>query len=79
MIEQKNDIIKKYKYNNYVIYIKETENTLESYLQNEKYGIINLMFGVSKEQNTLEELLEIVKDNIDNDIKHYKKSYEDED
>lgn len=79
MKEIKNDIIKKYKYKDYVIYIKETNISYEYYLQNEKYGIIELMFGVSKEQNTLEEFLEIVKDNIDIDIEYYKRENEDKD
>ena len=76
MEEIKNDIIKKYKYKDYVIYIKETKNSYEYYLQNEAYGVIELMFGASKQQNTLEELLEIVKDNIDIDIEYYKRENE---
>ena len=79
MIEIKNDFIKKYSYKDYVVYIKETNESYEYYLQNEAYGIIELMFGASKEQNTLEELLEIVKENIDIDIEYYKRENEDQD
>ena len=79
MEEIKNDFIKKYSYKNYVVYIKETNISYEYYLQNEKYGIIELMFGASKENITLEELLEIVKDNIDIDIEYYKRENEDKD
>ena len=77
MKEIKNDIIKKYSYKDYVIYIKETKDSYESYLQNEKYGIISLMYGISKEQNTLEDLMTILNDNIDVDIKIYQDEYED--
>lgn len=76
MIEQKNDIIKKYKYKNYVIYIKEAENTFESYLQNEDYGIIMLMFGVSKEAS-FQLLKNIIESNIEEYIKIYIINYED--
>ena len=76
MEEIKNDFIKKYSYKNYVVYIKETNISYEYYLQNEKYGIIELMFGASKENITLEELLEIVKDNIDISIEYYKRENE---
>lgn len=85
MIEIKNDFIKKYQYTHYktkeqyVVYIKETNESYEYYLQNEKYGIIELMFALYKEQNTLEELLEIVTDNIDIDIEYYKRENEDKD
>ena len=77
MKEIKNDFIKKYQYEDYVIYIKETADSYEYYLQNEKYGIISLCYGVDKEKNTLEELLEICGDNIDIDIEFYKQQYED--
>ncbi len=77
MKEVKNDFIEKYSYKDYVVYIKETNEAYEYYLQNEKYGIIELMFGVDKKQTTLEELLEIVKGNIDIDIEYYKRENED--
>ncbi len=83
MLECKNDFIKKYQYTHYktkeqyVVYIKETNESYEYYLQNEKYGIIELMFALYKEQSTLEELLEIVTDNIDIDIEYYKRENED--
>lgn len=79
MEEIKNDFIKKYSYKDYVVYIKETKNSYEYYLQNEIYGIIELMFGVDKKQTTLEELLQIVVDNIDIDIEYYKRENEDKD
>ena len=77
MEEIKNDFIKKYSYKNYVVYIKETNESYEYYLQNESYGIIELMFGASKEATTLEDFVQIIVDNIDIDIKCYKKEYED--
>lgn len=82
MLECKNDFIKKYKYDkyeDYVIYIKETSHCYEYYLQNEKYGIIALMFGVNKEETTLEDFMQIIVDIIGMDIKYYKKEYEDKD
>lgn len=77
MKEIKNDIIAKYQYKDYVIYIKETKNTYEYYVQNEKYAVSYMMYGVDKEKDTLEELLQILVDNIDVDIKFYKDHYED--
>lgn len=77
MKEVKNDIIKKYEYKDYYIYIKETEESFEYYLQHKDYAVMYMMYGVDKEQNTVEELLVICMDNIDNDIKFYKKNYED--
>ncbi len=85
MEEIKNDIIKKYKYKNYVIYIKETEDSYESYLQNEDYGVISLMFGISKEQvfnkvhkyYTLIPFINLIEKNIEDYILTYKIDYED--
>lgn len=77
MKEIKNDIIKKFVYGDYVIYIKETSSTYESYLQNEAYGVIDLMFGGTKEQNTLEEFIDLVHNNIVDYIQCYQKEYED--
>ena len=79
MKEIKNDFIKKYSYKDYVAYIKETNESYEYYLQNEKYGIIELMFGVDKKRTTLGNLLEIVKNSIDIDIEYYKRENEDKD
>lgn len=79
MQEIKNDIIGKYSYKNYIIYIKETGESYEYYLQNEKYGVIYMIYGVDKEKNTLEELLQICAENIDNDIIFYKQRFEDKD
>lgn len=77
MREVKNDIIKKYKYKNYVVYIKENDDDLsyEIYLQNEKYGIIELMFGIPK--SDIDDLEEIILSNINDYIKLYKEDYED--
>ena len=77
MKEIKNDIIKKFIYGDYVIYIKETRTSYESYLQNESYSIIGLMFGVPKGQQTLEEFISLVNINIIDYINGYKKDYED--
>lgn len=77
MKEIKNDIIKKFIYGDYVIYIKETRTSYESYLQNESYSIIDLMFGVPKGQQTLEEFISLVNVNIIDYINGYKEEYED--
>ena len=75
MEEIKNDIIKKYVYKNYVIYEKETEDSFEYYIQNEKYGVISLMFGLTKEDK--EQNLIVVYNNLEDYIKDYKQDYED--
>ena len=81
----KNDIIEKYSYKDYIIYIKETDDSYESYLQNEKYGVISLMFGISKEQcfnkvhkyYTLIPFEKYIEKNIEDYIKLYQSEYED--
>ena len=78
MKEIKNKIIKMYEYNDYIIYIFDEDVGYGCYLQNKQYGIISLMFGLLKNQNTLEETIEIVKNNIDDQVKIYKRVYEDE-
>lgn len=77
MKEVKNDIIKKYEYKNYYIYIKETEESFEYYLQHKDYAVMYMMYGTDKEESTLKELLTICMYNIDNDIMFYKNEYED--
>lgn len=81
MKEIKNDIIKKYKYENYVIYIKDTTKNnyelYEAYLQNEEYGVISLMFGVMKEDYSLKDMENIILANIEDYILTYKIDYED--
>ena len=78
MKEIKNDIIKKFIYGDYVIYIKETSDTYESYLQNEKYGVIELMFGTPKNQQTLEEFISLVNNNIIEYIIEYREEYKED-
>lgn len=77
MKEIKNDFIKKFEYGDYLIYIKETEESYECYLTHKDYCVMYMVYGVSKDTNTLEDLLEIEQDNIDTDIKFYKNEYED--
>jgi len=77
MKEIKNDIRKKYQYKDYVVYVKynEEELTYEFYLQNEKYGIISLMFGIPK--SDIEDIESIILANIEDYILTYKVDYED--
>lgn len=75
MKEVKNDIIKKLVYKDYVVYIKETNDCYESYLQNEKYGIIDFMFGVKKDANCLKDYIKLVNSNINDYIDLYKEKY----
>ena len=80
MKEIKNDIIKKYQYKEYVVYVKETKSCYEYYLQNEQYGVLTLMFGLPKSRNInndIENNIIIVYHNIENYIKTYKEEYED--
>lgn len=77
MKEIENDIIKKYSYKNYVVYVKWCKEELcyEFYLQNEEYGIIDLMFGIPA--SDMEDMQEIVLANIEDYIEIYKQDYED--
>lgn len=81
MIEIKSEIIKEFIYKknyNYVVYIKETINSYESYLQNEEYGVISLMFGVSKKGTKLDSFISLVNESLEEYIEIYKDSYEEE-
>lgn len=82
MKEVKNDIVKKFEYNVnndiYFIYIVETKYGYGCYLQNSRYGVMSLMFGLPKEQNTLEETIEIVRNSLGDEIATYKELYEEE-
>ena len=75
MKEIENDIIKKFSYKDYVVYIKETNECYESYIQNERYGVIDFMFGVRKDTNYLEDYIELVQCNIKDYIDLYKEKY----
>lgn len=83
MKEIKNDIIKKYKYKDYVVYIKDVKEdsknyeSYEFYLQNEKYGVISLMFGLMKEDCSVKEFEDLIEANIDDYIITYQNEYED--
>lgn len=68
--EIKNDIIKKYQYKEYVVYVKETKSCYEYYLQDEQYGVISLMFGLLK--SDIEDMEEIIESNIEDYIESYK-------
>ena len=81
MIEIKSEIIKEFIYKknyNYVVYIKETINTYESYLQNEDYGVIGLMFRKRKKETKLDNFISLVNENLERYIKIYKEGYEEE-
>lgn len=78
MKEIKNDVIKKYQYKDYCVYIIETDEAYEYYLKNKEYGVIALIFGLLKEKNTYKDFMTIVRNNIDSDIEYYKLTYEDE-
>lgn len=77
MEEIKNDIRKKYKYKEYVVYVKWNYKELcyEFYLQNENYGVISLMFGISK--SDIKDMENIILANIEDYILTYKIDYED--
>ena len=77
MKEIKNGIRKKYKYKDYVVYVKWNFKDLcyEFYLQNENYGIISLMFGIPK--CDIKDMEEIIKNNLLDYIEIYKQDYED--
>lgn len=77
MKEIENDIIKKYSYKDYVVYIKEVLESYEFYLQKESYGVIDLMFGVMKEDYSLKEMEDLIESNIEDYIEIYKQDYED--
>ena len=70
--------IKVYEYKDYIVYIIDEDFGYGCYIQNVGYGIISLMFGLPKNQNTFEETKQIVKDNLEDQIKIYKRLYEDE-
>lgn len=76
MKEIENDIIKKYSYKDYVVYVKEVLESYEFYLQKESYGVIDLMFGVMKEDCSLKEMEDLIKSNIKEYIEIYKQDYE---
>lgn len=78
MKEIKNDVIKKYQYKDYYIYIIETDEAYEYYLKHKDYGIIALIFGLMKKQNSFEDFMDIVGKNIECDIEYYRQTYEDE-
>lgn len=80
MVEIKSQIIKEFIYKSdikYVVYIKETINSYEAYLQNEDCGVISLMFGIDKNQTKLDNFIIMVNDNLQEYIELYKQDYED--
>ena len=80
MKEIENDIIKKYQYKEYVVYVKETKSCYEYYLQQEQYGVLTLMFGLPKNrdlENDIENNIIVVYHNIEDYIETYKEDYED--
>ena len=82
MIELKNPFIRTYRvddydYNNYIVYIKDTDYTYEAWLQNKNYGIMSLMFGLPKEHLSLKDFNGIINNNIEREIKLYQELHED--
>ena len=78
MIEIKNPFIRTYRVdNNYIVYIKDTDDTYEAWLQNKNYGIMSLMFGLPNEHLSLEDFITIVNNNIEREIKLYRELHED--
>lgn len=81
-MERKNDFIKayqvdNYKYNDYLVYIKEDAVTYDAWLQNKNYGVMSLMFGLPNKNLTLEDFIQIVNNNIEREIKLYQELHED--
>ena len=58
------------------IYVKETTDTYEFYLQHTDYGVIMLMYGLLKNR-PYEELLDIINKNLLEQMVFYKEEYED--
>ena len=79
MKEIENDIIKKYQYKDYVVYVKEVLDSYECYLQKECYGIIDLMFGINKDDYSLHAFEYLILANIEDYIKIYQQEIEDKD
>ena len=77
MKELENDIIKKYSYKDYVVYVKTYDNSYECYLQKESIVIMYFMFGLLKEYHDLETIKQTIKDNIEDYIVDYKEEFED--
>ena len=76
MKELENDIIKKYSYKDYVVYVKTYDNSYECYLQKESYGNVYFMFGLLKEYQDLETIEQTIIGNIEEYIEFYKEEYE---
>jgi len=76
MKEVKNSFIKEYEYGDYRIYVKETTDTYEFYLQHTDYGVIMLMYGLLKNR-PYNELLDIINKNLLEQMVFYKEEYED--
>lgn len=76
MKEVKNDIIKKYDFLEYNIYIKDCGDSYNCYLQNKHYGIIMLMFGIAKSDSDLKQLEQMIENNLNEYIELYKEDYE---
>lgn len=77
MKEIKNKVLKTYEYWDHLIYLIDENESYGFYLQNAKYGIISLIFGLKKSENTLEDTIDIIKTNLDDYIKIYHNLYED--
>ena len=78
MKEIENDIVKKYQYKDYVVYVKEVLESYECYLQKECYAVIDLMFGINKQDYSLKEFEYLIIANIEDYIEIYKQEYEDQ-
>ena len=76
MKKVKNDIIKKYEYKDYFVYIKETDDSYEWYLQKDNYCDMSLVFGVLKKSCTYKGFKMLIEINIDEYIKKYEEVIE---
>ena len=77
MKEIKNKVLKTYEHGDYLIYLIDENDSYDFYLQNVKYGIISLIFGLKKTDTTLKETINIVETNLEDYIKIYQNLYED--
>ena len=67
--------VNEYEYCNYYYFIFEDKDNYYSYISNKYYGILMLVYGVSKKQTSLEDFMENY--NLDEYIQQYQEEYED--
>lgn len=74
MIYSENSL-REYRKGNYYIIIKATLDDFEAYIQEEKCGIIEMMFGIAKKDILYWEFIELVEKNLDDYIEYYEEEY----